>query len=354
MNHRNRAGSWLLCCLAVGLQLQSLSPPDWIWGALVVQFLLYPHAVYWRAKQAQLPLQAEIQNLRLDAFCFGFWSAGMGFPLWLTFVFCISACINLGAFLGGKGIAQAVAGLGLGALLVLPFTGLRFAPDSSLPVALLSMFGLSAYLVLYSLGTHTRTVKLNQARQRLKDNELALQAQLAEIQLLQAQLKEEVDRDPLTGLYNRRYLAATIDRELARCQRDGTPLCVMMVDIDHFKRINDTHGHPFGDQVLQTVAQTLSAAMRAGDIACRYGGEEFLLLLPNMTLDTARARAEELRDKIAQIRLNGPKTPEPVRVSIGLAATTLDTTDVRTLVHKADSALYQAKSQGRNRVMACA
>ncbi|WP_232788499.1 sensor domain-containing diguanylate cyclase [Macromonas nakdongensis] len=350
MNHRNRTASWAMGCGVVGLHLHSLNPPTWAWWALVGQFLVYPHLVYLWAKRARHPLQAEIINMRLDAFCFGMWAASLGFPLWITFLFGIGTCINLAAFEGRQGLLEATGALLLGVLVALPWTGLRFAPDSSLPVALLSIVTLSTYLILYSLGAHTRTLKLHQARQRLKENEVALQNQLAEIRLLQTQLREEVDRDPLTGLYNRRYLAATIDRELARCLRDGTPLCVMMLDIDHFKRINDRHGHPLGDRVLVAVAETLSTTLRAGDIACRYGGEEFLLLLPNVSPDTARERAEELRSRVAQLRLSCDGEAIEVRISIGLACTSDRAVHATTLVQQADQALYQAKALGRDRV----
>jgi diguanylate cyclase (GGDEF)-like protein len=234
------------------------------------------------------------------------------------------------------------------------FTGLHFAPETSLAVALLSIFCISAYLVMFGLSAHRRTLMLHQVREQLRQNEKALQSQLSEIQLLQAQLKEEVDRDHLTGLYNRRYLAATIDRELARCLRDGAPLSVMMIDLDHFKLINDTHGHPFGDRVLVAVAATLNESLRAGDIACRYGGEEFLLLLPNMAQDTARARADEIRQKVAALSLKVDGAVFPVRISVGVAEAPRDATDAAMLVKLADAALYRAKTSGRNRVEATA
>ncbi|WP_310452645.1 diguanylate cyclase [Sulfuritalea sp.] len=350
MNYRNRSASWVILFLVVAVHLYQQAGPSWVWAALVLQFLVYPHLVYWRARLARDPLQSEIGNMLLDSFCFGIWSAGMGFPLWIAFIFFVSVSINLAAFEGGKGVAKVTAAHALGMAVALPFAGLRFLPDSSLAVAFLSMFCLLTYLVMYGISTHRRTLKLHQVREKLRENEIALQSQLFEIRLLQSQLKEQVDRDHLTGLYNRRYLAATIDRELARCLRDGSPLSAMMADIDHFKQINDTHGHQFGDKVLVAVAATLSDSLRAGDIACRYGGEEFLLLLPNMPLDTAKARAEEIRHTVGALSLEVDGRPFSVQISVGLAEAPRDANDADTLVRRADAALYRAKAAGRNRV----
>lgn len=352
MNHRNRTFSWAVLCLLIGLHLAPQSPAPWVWAALGLQFLAYPHAVYLRARRAHDPLQAEFNHMRLDAFCFGLWSAGLGFPLWIAFLLAIGPGINLAAFEGGKGVLKAAALHGLGVLVVLPFAGLRFLPDTSLVVSLLCIFCLSSYLVLYGLSAHQRTVTLQRVREKLSDNERALQAQLDEIRLLQGQLKEEVDRDHLTGLYNRRYLAATIDREFARCARDGMPLSLIMLDIDHFKQINDMHGHPFGDTVLAAVAKVLAGSLRAGDIACRYGGEEFMLVLPNMPLAAAKERAEAIRRRVAALVLSSGALPVPVRLSAGVAEAPQDATDAESLIRQADAALYRAKAQGRDRVEA--
>lgn len=350
MNRVNRTWSWAVLCLLVGLHMAPQQPAPWMWAALVLQFLVYPHAVFWLACRSSHPLRAEIRNLLLDAFCLGVWAAALGFPLWIAFVFGVGVSINLAAFQGAPGVARAVGVLLAGVLVAWPVTGWRFAPDTSLAVALLSIACLSAYLVMYGLGAHARTVKLLQVRQRLHDNEKALRAQLDEIRLLQTQLKEQVDRDHLTGLYNRRHLAATIDRELARCARDDAPISAMMIDIDHFKQINDTHGHPVGDEVLKAVAAVLTQALRAGDIACRYGGEEFLLLLPGMPLATAQTRAQDICRQVSALGLQASGEALPVFVSVGVAEAPQNATDAESLVRQADAALYRAKGQGRNRV----
>lgn len=117
---------------------------------------------------------------------------------------------------------------------------------------------------------------------------------LANLRLKEA-LRNQAIRDPLTGLFNRRYLEESLEREMARCQRKDQPLAVLMLDIDHFKSFNDTNGHPGGDALLAEFGRLLQSKCRADDIACRYGGEEFTVILPEASLALALERAEEIR-----------------------------------------------------------
>ncbi|MCA9846279.1 MAG: GGDEF domain-containing protein, partial [Dehalococcoidia bacterium] len=155
----------------------------------------------------------------------------------------------------------------------------------------------------------------------LRDANEKLTAQLVTIQTLQDGLREQALRDPLTGLYNRRYLEETFGRELARAERENTPLCLLMLDLDHFKRLNDEHGHAAGDQVLRWLGDLLRARLRPGDIACRYGGEEFIILMPSAPLEVTRERAEQLRAALPRLvgTASGNRYP-PVTLSAGLAA----------------------------------
>jgi len=174
---------------------------------------------------------------------------------------------------------------------------------------------------------------------------------LSNLQLREA-LREQAIRDPLTGLFNRRYLDETLHRELHRCQRDHQPLAVAMLDIDHFKHFNDVYGHEAGDAVLQVVGGLLRQSLRASDIACRYGGEELTLILPGSSLADAEARLENLRQAIQQQRTPYRDTDLPViTVSTGLAAMRREDTDATALLARADAAPYQAKAQGRNRIV---
>ncbi len=168
---------------------------------------------------------------------------------------------------------------------------------------------------------------------------------------LQERLRIQSIREPLTGLFNRRYLEESLSRELARCARRGLPLAVMMLDLDHFKRFNDTHGHPGGDALLAGFGKLLQGLSRQEDIACRYGGEEFTLILPEASPQAALERAEQIRVAVEAMRVQhlGTDLP-PVTVSIGLAFAPDDGSDPESLVRHADRALYKAKSRGRNRV----
>jgi len=351
MNYFNRTVSWVFAFVLLGSHLVDRADGVMGWFWLVLQFLVYPHLVYLRTRLASDPLQAELQNLLLDSFLFGIWISALGFPLWISFPLVISTCINLSAFRGLRGLLQATAALAAGVLLTIPVTGWHFQPDTSLITSLLAIMSLSTYLTLFAFGAHKRTLKLHEVRLKLRQSEQALHKQIAEISFLQGQLTEQVNRDPLTGLFNRRYLDATLDREIARCEREQNPLCLMMVDIDHFKHINDTYGHQAGDAVLVQVAKTLSDELRAGDIACRYGGEEFLLLMPNLTPAVAMERAEELRKKQAASNILVSGQQMAVRLSIGLASLPSDALTAHALIRNADAALYQAKQQGRNRVV---
>lgn len=177
-----------------------------------------------------------------------------------------------------------------------------------------------------------------------------LVARLGEIQLLQDKLQEQAMRDALTGLFNRRYLDVTLERELARALREGLPLTMMMLDIDHFKKLNDTYGHQAGDEVLKALSDMLRTGARTEDIPCRYGGEEFLLVLPNMNLDAAIERAEQWRRKFEEMHIVFGQLSMAATLSIGIATFPGHGRTRDALVEAADKALYSAKHKGRNRV----
>jgi diguanylate cyclase (GGDEF)-like protein len=193
-------------------------------------------------------------------------------------------------------------------------------------------------------------------RQRQLLTGLARQAMaLIELRAHERLLKEALERaeylaatDVLTGLLNRRVLFERMETELARCRRYGTPLSVVMIDLDHFKRINDTHGHAAGDTVLRNVGALLAASVRTVDIAARYGGEEMCILLPQTGLQGALAFAEALRSKLsAQTHDIGGATITAT-ASLGVASTEFVECDAHALFSKADSALYAAKHGGRD------
>jgi len=165
---------------------------------------------------------------------------------------------------------------------------------------------------------------------------------------LRVSLRQQSIIDPLTQLYNRRYLDEVLKRELARSSRSGAPLSVLVLDLDHFKRINDTYGHEGGDAILRRVATALRENIRSGDVACRMGGEEMVVLLPECDTDNAIKRADALRLVIAagDVLHNGQRIG--ATASIGVASYPDHGYNVQTLIHAADLALYEAKHEGRN------
>ena len=163
-------------------------------------------------------------------------------------------------------------------------------------------------------------------------------------------LHHEAIRDPLTNLFNRRYMEESLHREIRRAGRSKTCVGVIMLDVDHFKQFNDTHGHETGDVVLQGLAQLLCESIRGGDIACRYGGEEFLLILPDATLKASEQRANELLEHVRKFHIIHQEKHLSIAISLGVSAFPDHGTEIQELVNAADAALYQAKRNGRNQL----
>ena len=202
------------------------------------------------------------------------------------------------------------------------------------------------------LGITRNVSERKAAEAALRESNLRLQEQLREIERLQAALREQAVRDSLTGLYNRRYLDETLEREVARARREGNPLSLVMMDIDHFKNVNDTYGHQVGDEVLRLLSATLLADIRTEDVACRYGGEEFLILLPSMPLAAALERAETWCAEVAALEVRHGGFQLQFTVSLGVASYPEHGKTPDDLTRCADQALYRAKAEGRNRVVA--
>jgi diguanylate cyclase (GGDEF)-like protein/PAS domain S-box-containing protein len=177
-----------------------------------------------------------------------------------------------------------------------------------------------------------------------------LQAQLSEIQSLQADLREQAIRDPLTNAFNRRYMIESLERELARASREHSPLSIVMIDIDHFKNVNDTFGHKAGDLMLNALCDLVRERTRGMDMLCRYGGEEFVVVLPGATLVDAHQRAQEWRATFENLRVRHEGKEMRATISLGVAAFPQSGETIDEILRVVDSALYAAKSEGRNRV----
>ena len=173
------------------------------------------------------------------------------------------------------------------------------------------------------------------------------------VQVLQEELREQSTHDALTGLYNRHFLEESFGRELLLAERGGHPVSVIMGDLDHFKAVNDRYGHLAGDEVLRVFGTLLTNNARASDIVCRYGGEEFLLVLPGMTTEGAVERAEQLRQAMAATPVSNGVSRITVTASFGVATFPTHSRTTDELIAAADRALYSAKAEGRNRVNLC-
>jgi diguanylate cyclase len=357
-HYRMRTASYAYAFLVCALYLWEGAYPAGFWVGSVLQFLIYPHLVYRRALRAKDTQKAELDNLLLDNVFLGMWSALLGFPLWITFALFITAAINVAVSLGYSGLIKSIPIFCGGALLGTTVFGLQMFSYETPMVTALCAIGLCGYLMSIGHITFGRTLYLRKLREKLKQNETDLRqtndvllSRIAEIQVLQTQLHEQVNRDSLTGLFNRRYLLETIGRELARCQREGVPLTLMIIDVDHFKSINDKYGHNVGDEVLRKLALILNDSARQDDLPCRYGGEEFVLLFPKMSAEVALKRGEQLRASFEKVFVPSVHGDVHATISIGIAVFPDHGVSMDELTHYADLALYAVKRNGRNGVL---
>ncbi|MFD0739538.1 diguanylate cyclase [Lysobacter koreensis] len=212
-------------------------------------------------------------------------------------------------------------------------------------------------LPLAAQGTALGLLHLNGAQPLGTEDVGVIEAVAEQLSLAMAnlQLRETLRvqslRDPLTGLFNRRFLEENLQRELLRCERRGLPLSVLMIDVDHFKRFNDEYGHAAGDALLAAIGATLRASTRGEDLACRYGGEEFTVVLPEIGREAALQRGEEIRLAIAATTAaHMGRTVGPTTASLGIASFPADAAAPDTLLDRADTALYRAKANGRDRI----
>jgi diguanylate cyclase (GGDEF)-like protein len=226
---------------------------------------------------------------------------------------------------------------------------------SKAEIGILERFALLASLVLDNTqlfsGLQSELSERAQAEMQLRQANAQLETQMKQIKGLQMILREQAIRDPLTGLYNRRYLAETQDRELSRAAREGYPVGFVMLDIDHFKNVNDRFGHEVGDLVLRRLSSLVQEQTRIGGIICRYGGEEILSILPNTTAEVAFQIAERWRLAFMGLDMSCEKGPVTVTISCGISAYPVHGVAANELIILADKAMYQAKAAGRNRVV---
>gem|GEM_PF-1230296 len=205
--------------------------------------------------------------------------------------------------------------------------------------------------VLRLVGVSFDITERMEAERRISQANRQLEQRITEVYQLQEQLREQAIRDGLTGLFNRRHFDERLAAEIERGKREGQGISLVMADLDHFKALNDRHGHQGGDRLLCAWSDLLRSSFRATDVLCRYGGEEFALVLPGSSLEDATARAEYLRVRLKELVISTEGAhPISTTVSLGVAFAAAGEKTSEQLIREADAALYRAKSEGRNRV----
>jgi diguanylate cyclase (GGDEF)-like protein len=230
-----------------------------------------------------------------------------------------------------------LAGLQLVSLALIPLVSPATASVNWPSFMALILF-MSVLNIVFSVISQQYLAQIDRQTRRLAESEAAL--------------RELSVRDHLTQLFNRRYLEESLAREIRRSARSHYPIGVILLDIDHFKRVNDTWGHAAGDAVLQRLGQLALAHIRGGDIACRYGGEEFVLILPESSPAVVRERAEHLREEVKRLQIDyGGQRLEAITVSLGVAVFPDHGATGEAILKSADNAMYRAKAEGRDRVV---
>ena len=356
--YRIRTLAFAIACLPIGLHIWPRAYGLGIWLLFVVQFLVYPHVLYWRSRKARDPRRCEAGNVIIDSLALGAWAAGLGFPLWISAGLFLAVILNHALTGGLQGILIGLMAFSGGALASTAVIAFHVSTDTDGLVTLSSIIAMAVYLSLIGVESFRYANQMKQVRSALdrqnmtlEEANAALHRQIAKIDDLQEKLREQANRDSLTGLFNRRYLEGTLEREQARCRREGAPLTMLMIDVDHFKMVNDDYGHQAGDEFLRVLGRLLLEHARTEDIVCRYGGEEFLLVLPKMPLDIALDRAAHLLTMFQELTVPYGEMRIRTTVSIGVATTPDHADSAEALLKCADRALYQAKARGRNRVV---
>ncbi|MFJ2483423.1 diguanylate cyclase [Pseudomonas sp. NPDC087598] len=313
---------------SVGAALYPLNMPTWLWVLLLFNGFVWPHLAFQVSTRSAFPYQAERRNLLYDSLCGGFWAACCQFnPLTTVTILSMMTMNNVAA--GGRrlfvlGAIAQVAGMLLGGLIF----GFKFNPMMTQTqvwacLPMLTLYPLALGMVCYQLA-----IKLAQHKRTLS----ALSR-----------------TDSLTGLLNHGAWKDLLHLKFQQCRQHKTQAVLALIDIDHFKLINDSYGHIVGDAVLQQLSRELKRLLDAGELAGRYGGDEFCVILPDLPLNKAEVLMEQLRQALDQYR--HPDVPEMrVSLSIGLARFQPDYSDAIAWLEDADKALYTAKHTGRNTI----
>ncbi|WP_213941149.1 diguanylate cyclase [Pseudomonas sp. dw_612] len=317
-------------CICVTAALFPLNRPGWIWVLMLLNGFVWPHIAYLIASRSPFPYQAERRNIICDSLFGGFWAATVQFNPIVTVTILSMMTMNNVAAGGPRLFLQGALAQMLGVLIAWWLFGAAFTPTAT-PIQVwacipsLTIYPLAVGMVCYRLAF------------KLAEHKRALSA-LSRI-------------DSLTGLLNHGAWKDLLHVKFQQCRQNQVTSVIALIDIDHFKAINDTYGHIIGDSVLRQLSFELRRNLRESDLAGRYGGDEFCVILPEMPLHQAWEVMERLREVLNDYR--HPQVPAlRIKLSIGLAAYQTTFTDAIAWLNDADKALYTAKNTGRNKISA--
>lgn len=317
-----------LAALCVAAALHQHGALTDLWLLLVLHGFVWPHLAYQWTRRSATPQAAEHRNLLIDAFGGGFWVPAMGFNLIPSVLILTMLSLDNMAVGGRRVFLWGLLAHGVGALLAL----LVIDPRVELVSTLTTLVACVPFLVVYPLLIGAVTYRLScQLRQQRE------------------QLRTLLETDALSGLYSRMHWDRRLAEEFQRFQRHRRPVTLILMDVDHFKAINDRHGHVTGDDAIRQLGRLLLQQVRDGDIAGRYGGEEFGVILPDTDTQAAVQIAERIRSTLAAAPL---PVGEGLRLSMSFGVATLasDVASGTAWIEQADRVLYQAKREGRNAV----
>jgi diguanylate cyclase (GGDEF)-like protein len=333
---------YVLACVPQGVSLYHGISPSWVmpvWGLIAVVtnlgfFLLFHFGLNLRFRDPSLTMAQMVAAIAMVLFTQTYAGEARGAYLVVLLIIMVFGCFKLHTRQLLVLSLLTIVAYGLTLPLIQRIDGERF----DLAVEMVLWCSFSAFLPFISiLGGN------------ISDLRKKLMASNAQLQEVLQQVTELATHDELTGVYNRRYLLEMLHHEKNRTDRGGAGFCVCILDLDYFKRINDTYGHPVGDEVLKTFANTVQPLLRSTDFFARYGGEEFLLFLPQTSLEMAQHCIKRIQDALAEASFEGVPANVRVTASIGVAQYYLQET-VPALIERADKALYRAKQNGRNRM----
>lgn len=316
---------WMFLPIAAVLASQPIAGGWWLF--LVGWSFVWPHLAWQLASKAIDPLSREIYNLKADAILAGVWVGMMGVNVLPSTALLMMMCMNL---MGAGGLRLFIAGMVLmvvSCLVKLQLTGITVAFRSaplewwfSLPVIVI-------YPLLFAWVSYQTATKLAEHKRRLQVMSM---------------------RDGMTGVYNRRHWEILLRNEFDNCRRYHRDATLLIIDIDHFKSINDTWGHDVGDEAIIALTRQLQMTLRGSDVIGRFGGDEFAVIMCGTPADNAIAAMSRVHERLNALRL--PCAPQVIlRISVGVAPLTTQIGHYREWLKSADMALYKAKNAGRNR-----